>query len=279
LPCSTERTLLHGGGDLLAGELGVGHVVAVRGAPAPGHHLDLVGTGPQHLAGGPPDLVGAIGDDTGPDDPVEQHRGLALVAAAQVGVPAGLGERAVRHQQPGTGHQPALDGGPEAGVGEPGVADGREALAQGRGQLGEDLRGVHRARDVVQPVQVVGGGQVGVGVDQPGQDGATRAVDDVGVAGRGRARAHAGDAAVLDADPGVGHRLAAGPVDQRRVQQVGGGHGTSGRRDGAPDRTRLCRAQQPRWAERPELIIRSASPVRATCRCPLRGDDLRPPRP
>jgi len=45
----------------------------VRGAAATGHHLDLVGAGPQHLPGGPPDLVDAVGHDPGPHDPVEHH--------------------------------------------------------------------------------------------------------------------------------------------------------------------------------------------------------------
>ena len=174
--------LVDHGAQLFVGELE--RVVA-------GHDLDQVGAAAHLLAHGAAHLVGAAG-----------------LAAAPVGVAAGLDDGLAADEQARAGEDALGHGllGKEVGLVHAQVAHGGDAGAQADehvagGLVGADLgRVVHRLpRQVVDAVP----GEMGVAVDQPGQDGAAgrlaavAALAEVGGAADGR------DLAALDFDKAV----------------------------------------------------------------------------
>ena len=185
--------------------------------------LDPVGAVLDLLADRLADLVGAVDD-------LHALGHLQLPRVAQQRIHAGRREGPGRDEHAGAGDDAPLDRPLHVHVGVHGplglqVADGREAVHQGGpgGDGGPD--GAVGDRLLEQLLVVVGLGDValeqdvGVGVDQAGQDGGLREVDDGGVP-RGR----------LEDLVGRADRLDPLPLDQDRA--VGRAPGRHGRRSG-----------------------------------------------
>ncbi|SII95644.1 Uncharacterised protein [Mycobacteroides abscessus subsp. abscessus] len=208
-------------GDLLLGELGVPGIVA-RGEHSPGRaDLDVVGSRPQQLPGLAPDPVDAVGDAGGPSRVRGEERGVGAGDEVEVPVPAGLG-----HDRHGDRHPRSPD---DAGIdGDLGAEVGPACVAHGRHPARERLLhvtdgGVERQREGV--VEGRGAGRAGahevdVAVDDPGDEGALRAVDE-GVRGVVGALPRLGDRRdppTVDDDVTTA-RDEPGPVEDLRIRE------------------------------------------------------------
>ncbi len=215
-------------GDDAAGIVGGGH----RGL-----QLGFGKSRARHVAGGPAvvgiqlDQVGAAGDlgTDGPDDVVDatgllgalRHGDAGFVALRTIGAQCHDGARGDHHARPGD--DALVDRLLQADIGIAGalgakVAFGGKAGHQGRLGLGDRASGAQGQRfvqDLVVPAGFVIGMQeeVAVALDQAGQHGLARQVDDFGPGGRAEIRADRGDLAVLDQDLPAGMGLAIDAVE------------------------------------------------------------------
>ena len=244
-------------------------------------HLDPVGAVVELLARGLARL-----DRTVDELRALRHRDLGGIALQLVA--AGAGDRARRDEHARPRDDALVDRALDADVAVAGalgldVADGGEALLQGTARGHDRARHAVRGR-VVEQLHVVTAGfrhlalekDVGVAVDEPGQQGGVAEVEDLRAVGRRlrAARIHRGDAIAADQDLLIVQRPGAGPVDERR----GAHHHDVLRRSTCKARPRQAQTQsseaQVTHVEAPRL-----RPGACPAAAPWAASLARPPRP
>ena len=135
-----------GSRELLDRKLDVVQFVGRRGGAATGHHLDLVGAAPQHLAGRPADRVRSVGEDRLGGQAGYHRKGRPRGPGAMVAVAAGLGDEGAADEDPRAPDQSKPDGLLESPIQSTGIAHGREAGVEGGFDHPRDPQGEHRRR-------------------------------------------------------------------------------------------------------------------------------------
>jgi hypothetical protein len=208
------------GDDLGACAEKVGVVVG-RGDAARRRDLDDVDAAAQQLAHFAARIVDGVDDH-----PADQRCAVDARLEVEVGVTARLAEHLPRDEQARAGNESVGDGVSNARVDAHQVAHRRDAGLQGGFQAREHLEqregGLDHRRLDRRATLRPGKRQVDVAVEEAGGHGVPTEVDPrrriVGLRGAGSG-ARIGDLAAIDHDDGVGHRVAAGAIDEGRIVQ------------------------------------------------------------
>ena len=159
-------------------------LVRRRGGAATRHHLDLVGAASERLPRRAPNFVGAVGQDGFAGQAVYRAEKLASCPRPLViAVATGLREKGPADEESRSADQSQADGFLEPPIETAGVAHRRETRLQRIFDLARDSERDHGRREghFLNRIEVETG-QVDMGVEQTGHQGAPLAIDDRGIA-------------------------------------------------------------------------------------------------
>ena len=232
------------GTKLLDRELRVLELVGERDHPTADHHLELGRATSERLARREPHLVRSVGERDPFDEAGDRERAPAIGERRHESrVPAVLCERGPRREDPRTRDQPLVDRLDDPAVEPAHVATrgepGEEGVATDSEDAGGDLgRGQRAGVPVV--LELERDAEMGVGVDESGQEREPLEVDDLGIPRCAATVIDRADPSVLDDDGDPGDGVGAGAVEQRGTAQREDAHGrgstrgNSAQRIGAP---------------------------------------------